>query len=49
MRGCLDRCATVQDFMTANGLLPSPELYDRLQVYLDLIPADNAAFVDYAL
>ncbi|NUO01233.1 MAG: T9SS type A sorting domain-containing protein, partial [Saprospiraceae bacterium] len=27
----------------------SPAIYNRLQAYLDLIPADNAAFVNYAL
>jgi hypothetical protein len=27
----------------------SPAIYNRLQDYLDLIPADNTAFIDYAL
>ena len=41
--------ATVQNALDQNDIQASPMIYDRLQEYLDLIPDDNAAFVDYAL
>jgi hypothetical protein len=39
----------LQDTMAQLGVLPSRTLYNRLQAYFDLIPKDNAAFVNYAL
>ena len=39
----------LQDTMAQLGILPSLALYNRLQAYFDLIPKDNAAFVNYAL
>jgi hypothetical protein len=39
----------LQDTFTLLGVLPSLAIYDRLQDYLDLIPKDNAEFVNYAL
>jgi hypothetical protein len=39
----------VQDTLAQIGILPSLPVYNRLQDYFDLIPEDNAAFVDYAL
>jgi hypothetical protein len=39
----------LQDTMNASGVLPSLTVYNRLQDYLDLIPEDNTAFVNYAL
>jgi hypothetical protein len=41
--------AALQDTLTQSGVLPSLAIYNRLQDYLDLIPEDNAAFVNYAL
>jgi hypothetical protein len=35
--------------LTQSGVLPSLTIYNRLQNYFNLIPADNAAFVNYAL
>lgn len=31
------------------GIVPSLAIYNRLQAYIDLIPEDNSAFVNYAL
>lgn len=39
----------VQDTLAQMGVLPSLTVYNRLQAYFDLIPANNAAFVNYAL
>jgi len=39
----------LQNAMNQSGVLPSLKIYQRLQAYFDLIPADNAAFVNYAL
>jgi len=39
----------LQDTLTQSGVLPSLAIYNRLQNYFNLIPADNAAFVNYAL
>jgi len=39
----------VQDTLNQLGIEPSLIVYNRLQAYFDLIPEDNAAFVDYAL
>ena len=39
----------LQDTLTQIGVQPSLTIYNRLQAYLDLIPEDNAAFVNYAL
>ncbi|HRD79145.1 MAG TPA: M60 family peptidase N-terminal accessory domain-containing protein [Saprospiraceae bacterium] len=39
----------VQDSLTQSGVLPSIAIYNRLHAYFDLIPEDNAAFVNYAL
>jgi N-terminal domain of M60-like peptidases/Secretion system C-terminal sorting domain len=39
----------LQDTLTQLGVLPSLTIYNRLQDYFDLIPEDNAAFVNYAL
>lgn len=39
----------VQDSLAQLGVLPSITIYNRLQAYFDLIPEDNAAFVNYAL
>ncbi|MDX1410152.1 MAG: hypothetical protein R3330_18510, partial [Saprospiraceae bacterium] len=39
----------VQDTLAQIGIAPSLTIYNRLQAYFDLIPEDNAAFVDYAL
>ncbi len=39
----------LQDTLTQSGVLPSLTIYNRLQNYFNLIPADNAAFVNYAL
>ena len=39
----------LQDTLTQSGVLPSLTIYSRLQNYFNLIPADNAAFVNYAL
>jgi hypothetical protein len=41
--------AAVQDSLVQLGVLPSLAIYNRLQAYFDLIPADNTAFVNYAL
>ncbi len=41
--------AALQDAMTQSGIQPSLKIYKRLQEYLDLIPMDNEAFVNYAL
>ncbi|MFM9986112.1 MAG: M60 family peptidase N-terminal accessory domain-containing protein, partial [Flavobacteriales bacterium] len=38
----------VQDTLTLLGVQPSLTVYNRLQEYFDLIPQDNAAFVNYA-
>ncbi|MFN0213297.1 MAG: M60 family peptidase N-terminal accessory domain-containing protein [Saprospiraceae bacterium] len=39
----------LQDTLAQIGVLPSLTIYNRLQDYLDLIPEDNTAFVNYAL
>ena len=39
----------LQDTLTQSGVIPSLAVYNRLQDYFNLIPADNAAFVNYAL
>lgn len=39
----------LQDKLNQAGILPSLAVYNRLQKYFDLIPKDNAAFVNYAL
>jgi hypothetical protein len=39
----------VQDTLTQLGVTPSLTVYNRLQNYFNLIPEDNAAFVEYAL
>ena len=39
----------LQDALNLNNIEGSFTLYNRLQDYFDLIPEDNAAFVDYAL
>jgi hypothetical protein len=39
----------VQDTLAQIGVLPSRTVYNRLQDYFDLIPADSIAFVNYAL
>jgi hypothetical protein len=39
----------LQDTLTQSGVLPSLTIYNRLQDYLDLIPQDNAEFVNYAI
>ena len=39
----------LQDTLSQSGVLPSLTIYNRLQNYFNLIPADNAAFVNYAL
>ena len=39
----------LQDTLNQLGIGPSLTVYNRLQEYFDLIPEDNAAFVDYAL
>ena len=41
--------SVVQDSLVQAGVLPSLAVYNRLQAYFDLIPEDNAAFVNYAL
>ena len=38
----------VQDTLNLLGIQPSLTVYNRLQEYFDLIPQDNAAFIDYA-
>lgn len=39
----------LQNNLTQLGIQPSLTVYNRLQDYFDLIPADNAAFVTYGL
>lgn len=39
----------LQDTLNQLGIEPSLTIYNRLQDYFDLIPEDNAEFVDYAL
>jgi len=39
----------LQDTLAQIGIQPSLTIYNRLQAYFDLIPADNAEFIDYAL
>lgn len=39
----------VQSSLTQLGVLPSIAIYNKLQAYFELIPKDNAAFVNYAL
>ncbi len=39
----------LQDTLTQSGVIPSLAVYNRLQDYFNLIPDDNAAFVNYAL
>jgi N-terminal domain of M60-like peptidases/Secretion system C-terminal sorting domain len=39
----------LQNNLTQLGIQPSLTIYNRLQDYFDLIPADNAAFVTYGL
>ena len=41
--------AALDAAFAAEAIVPSLAVHDRLQDYLGLIPADNAAFVDYAL
>jgi len=41
--------AAVQNTLEHLGVLHSLAVYNRLQAYFDLIPEDNAAFVNYAL
>lgn len=41
--------AALQTSLDQAGVLPSLAIYNRLQEYLDLIPLDNTAFVNYAL
>lgn len=41
--------AALQAAIDAEGLLPSPEIYQRLLHYKSLVPADNAAFRAFAL
>ncbi len=40
---------TLQNNLNQAGIEPSPAIYNRLQEYFELIPADNEAFVEYAL
>lgn len=40
---------SLQDTLNLIGIPQSPAIYNRLQDYFDLIPQDNAAFVNYAL
>ncbi len=48
--GILPRDAdSLQIALNQAGVLPSLKIYKRLQSYFDLIPADNEAFVNYAL
>jgi hypothetical protein len=39
----------LQDTLNQLGIQPSLAIYNRLQDYLDLIPQDNAEFVNYAI
>lgn len=39
----------LQNTLAQLGVLPSLAIYNRLQDYFDLIPANNTAFVNYAL
>ncbi len=39
----------LDDLINQNNITASLVLYDRLQIYFDLIPEDNTAFIDYAL
>ncbi len=39
----------LQDSLTMAGIQPSLTVYNRLQAYFDLIPENNAAYVDFAL
>jgi hypothetical protein len=39
----------MQDTLIQLGIQPSLTIYNRLQSYFDLLPKDNAAFVNYAL
>jgi hypothetical protein len=41
--------AAVQSALEAANINPSLPVYNRMQEYFDLIPEDNAAFVEYAL
>jgi hypothetical protein len=41
--------AALQDSLIAADVMPSYPIYNRLQAYFNLIPSDNAAFVNYAL
>lgn len=41
--------ASVQSALNAEGIVPSLPIYNRLQEYLELIPENNDAFIDYAL
>lgn len=48
--GVLPKDSTaLQDTFNQINIVPSINIYNRLQEYLALIPADNSAFVDYAL
>ena len=40
--------SALQDSLDLYGIQPSFAVYNRLQEYFDLIPVDNAAFVEYA-
>ena len=39
----------LEDSFIANDILPSLQMYNRLQDYLSLIPANDEAFLEYAL
>ena len=39
----------LQNALNGAGVMPSITIYNRLQTYFNLIPADSAAFVNYAL
>ena len=41
--------AALQDAIIENNIPASLIIYNRLQEYMNLIPADNQAFIDYAL
>lgn len=41
--------ASLQTAFDQAGVTPSLAIYNRIQAYIDLIPEDNSAFVNYAL
>ncbi len=47
--GILPQNESLQNALDAEGIQASLIVYNRLQEYFDLIPEDNAAFVEYAL